>query len=688
VPMKTDKIKLKGDPYRDEGTLDYPPGFRDALRTAYERSFGECDVPGDLQRATLDQLDLWESGDDWAIMDDHTVLMWHAGRLDLTIESLELSYDWRDRFPPRIVRRAERRLAALAHMTEQQRAIDSGREAGRLSPILDEAGCKTYVIDGRAYMVADGLLSRHFSPYSVGAWGAETTKEIVCCAGPGSPSSFEADMGWLPIHGVRHLSHSLTCQSCISEYPLAFELGRLTAHDSFLRTKTMLRNLAVCLDLGDARIQQLSAPVTDGDEARRTMIGPTGVKLFLDPPGPEYAKYALIWRAFFVAAYLPYVARVFVDCIDRHKDENPWIKLRAGGSLPEGLGFIPSLTAEEFEAALLAHEVEASCGLMRFRFAPPGELPSVPSAGEDLRAVPGFLSLREEATVADWSDFMAETLPEDMPSWGFDVVEGVIKLAAKAASSELARSPAAEEGVRSTLERIESQTDAIYGAQLPIIELQSDTRRAVGEVAQAQAAQAGLLQQMLHNLNRPSVRDAERSLRRILGDRIFDGLTEEAKAAAVEGEYRYLMVEHVPGECADPSTIPFQFQKAFECQLGSILEQFSERGRYRFSAAEISRLLEYSDARLLGFLKQRGIDHRLLHNKHEKLFGPKGERNLAAHRAVITEQRARELRNEYLGLGNGESIFGAVVPVQVEPRHDPTRTVGHERPSKPVGGRD
>ena len=42
-----------------------------------------------------------------------------------------------------------------------------------------------------------------------------------------------------------------------------------------------------------------------------------------------------------------------------------------------------------------------------------------------------------------------------------------------------------------------------------------------------------------------------------------------AQVAALEGELRYLQRDY-----ADPSVIPLQYAKAFECQLLSILEPF------------------------------------------------------------------------------------------------------------------
>jgi hypothetical protein len=665
--METNAIKLKGDSYKVDHRFDYPNGFDDALRKVYERSFVEverefpdnvddfkaacladCPTGGQSTGAQSTGLRLniirsfFDSQPDFDV-DRHTVMMCALGRPDLTIESVILSDKWRNQFPPRTVGRAERRLEALAYLTEQQLALDEGQEVAKPSPKLEAAGYKTYTYDNRAYIAIRGFLSG-YNDRSWDGWG---------CQGPGAPLEHEDGLDWLPILPERGLWHPLTCQSCAKQAPRVFELSRRIARDAFLRTRTFLENLLLCLDLSKARIRELSARIGSEDEA----------------------KYALTWRAFLLASYMRDVANTLETCIQCREDENPWAKLRAGDCLPETVDFTPPLTEEEFEALLLAYEMPSSwSGYWPFRFAAPGKLPSVPSAGEDLKAIPGFLSIRENATVADWSEFMAETLPEDMPLWGFRTIEEIMTVAAKAAKAELARcNLAATEVVRGGLwKTIEEQLHAIYGAQAPMMASQEETIRAVRDAAQAQAQaqseQTILLRQFLR---RPGVREAESSLKHILGEDIFDGLCEEARYAAVEGERLYLQVAHAPGECSDPSIIPFQFAKAFECQLQYILEAYSPK--FRFSAKEISRDLENDDKKLLAFLKQKNIDHRLLRRQHEKLFGINAPRNQAAHRATIRERRARELRDEYLGVSKGgDNIFRAVVPSPPEARHDPS----------------
>jgi hypothetical protein len=209
------------------------------------------------------------------------------------------------------------------------------------------------------------------------------------------------------------------------------------------------------------------------------------------------------------------------------------------------------------------------------------------------------------------------------------------------------------------LETIENDVHAIYGGQMPAWELQEDTKRAVEQVIQQQSSEADLLQQIVLQLNRPSVRHAESSLKQVLGESVFGALTAEAKAAALEGELRFLQ-----GDCADPSVIPFHLAKAFECQLRAvIMEPFRKRrggqSTSRFILQDSYDMLDRSDRDFLSFLTENGFDHRQL---EQKLLNLVHDRNQAAHNAVMTEQRARELRDDWLGVGrNGDSIFRAVV---------------------------
>jgi hypothetical protein len=117
-------------------------------------------------------------------------------------------------------------------------------------------------------------------------------------------------------------------------------------------------------------------------------------------------------------------------------------------------------------------------------------------------------------------------------------------------------------GIRESLEAIQHQTDAIYGAQLPIMEMISEAIQTTRRMEQQQAVATPLLDKLVQFIGRPQRLDAERSLEKCLGN-VYALLTAEAKAAAIEAELRFLQ-----RDCVDPSVIPMQFAKAFECQFG------------------------------------------------------------------------------------------------------------------------
>ena len=385
---------------------------------------------------------------------------------------------------------------------------------------------------------------------------------------------------------------------------------------------------------------------------------------------------AAVWRAFLLANYMAYVADMSVYCPKPgtwSQPVNPWTTLRSGDGYPGAVRFVQSLTKEHFETAVLVHEILAATedypDFLAFRQKSSQMKPLIiPSSDEGQQRIPGFLDVREGARTEDWSTFLSNTTAEEIPWWGFDAIATVMKLAAKAARLALVESGVelADWSVGERLEAIENQTHAIHGAQRPMWELQEDTKRAVGQVAKQQNESLDLLQRISGQLSRPSIRHAEASLQQVLGESVYGALTAESKAAALEGELRYLQ-----GEYADPSVIPFQIAKAFECQLRSlILEPFYERRKsyleYPPTLQDIQRMLKSSDTDFLSFLKEKGFDGQLLQRKIYMFIRSRHE---AAHTAKMSEQRARHLRDEWLGVGrNGDSIFKALTKRKVIPR--------------------
>jgi hypothetical protein len=449
--------------------------------------------------------------------------------------------------------------------------------------------------------------------------------------------------------GTHH--HLLFCPSCQKEAPIAGAIYALTAADQFQRMRLFLANLVECLNFSGSKLEKMGATMHNTEQNSATLMN------------------AAIWRPFLLAHYLPYVADMFAYCAKPGTYEsmvNVWTSLMNGDGHPEAVRFVRSLTRQEFEAGLFAHEIFAATGnlpdALAFRWKDSSITKLViPSLNEGLRSIPGFLEVQETARIEDWAAFLERSGADDNPWWGFDAIRTIVKLAAKSARLALVESGfgSGDPKLNDRLETIENQVDAIHGGQRPMWELQEDTKRAVDQVLQQQSSGADLLQQIVRQLSRPTVRDAETSLKQVLGESVFGALTAEAKAAALEGELRFLQ-----RDCADPSVIPFHLAKAFECQLRAvIMEPFRERRRVQSTSGFILQdsydMLARSDRDFLSFLTENGFDHRQL---QQKLLNLIHERNQAAHNAVMTEQRARELRNDWLGVGrNGDSIFRAVV---------------------------
>jgi hypothetical protein len=83
----------------------------------------------------------------------------------------------------------------------------------------------------------------------------------------------------------------------------------------------------------------------------------------------------------------------------------------------------------------------------------------------------------------------------------------------------------------------------------------------------------------------------------------------------------------------------------------------------RLKLGAIYDLLKDQQTDFLFFLREKGLDHRLVQEKLHKLIRNQEPRNRAAHRADMLEPRARDLRDDWLGVGrNGDSIFRALVP--------------------------
>jgi hypothetical protein len=639
----------------------YPDAFDTALRELYERSFAECALPlevvEELRSRQTDRL----LGPAWLYVDcclsEHTAEMWAAGRLDLTAESLMLSDRWRPRFPARWIQDAGNRRSALACASDQQALLDGGSAALAFPDWrLEETGYAVRILDKRAYavfehvqqlatMLVDELMGR--------PWVEQICGEVLACEQRLLRTPF------LHYKSPTH-RHQLFCESCRNAAPIVFALNETVAAEQFRRMRLFLANLVQCLDGSDLKIKKIAAGLGLGvlDEQALTK--------------------AVRWRTFFLVNYLPYIADMFVYCPKPRtagQAVNPWTALRGGDGDPGAVTFVQSLAWQEFEAAVFAQEILSAipdypdCLAFRWKTEPISP-PLIPSSQEGLMPIPGFLNVREDAGFVDWSTFLSDTVAEEestmtlpdgtkhsvtfqAPSWDFDLLEGLFKLAAKAAKMECGLEGAG--GVASErLDIIEAQAHAIYGAQRPMWELQEDTKRTLDHVADQQNQHSDILLQIRDQLSRPTKRHAEGSLRKILGETVFDALTDEAKTAVLEGELRFLQ-----GEYLDPSVIPGQFAKAFECQLLWIIEPFLKRRRAP-SLGEIYRMLEQSDSDFVGFLRENGFDCSLLRQKLSEVIP---HRNRAAHQSVISEQRAIQLRRDWLGVGRaGASIFAALEP--------------------------
>ena len=646
------------DPTSCDQIWGYPEEFDSALEDLFGQSFAECDLKRELRDEVM--ADWRASRSVWGRLEVprriplHTALMWTAGRLDLTAESLLLSEAWRSKFPASWLNAAEARIAALGWAAEQQKSLTAGSSASRIpDERLAGAGYRTRIVSGRVFVVfepRDGsAIGAEFFGNVFGAWIDGMCDDVV---------QSEEALARAPVFSydrARH-RHQILCERCRTFAPQTAALNAAVADEQFRRMRSYLVNLAECLDFGDLKLNRV--------------VAATGQ----DGHPPDEVRHALLWRAFLLVNYLPHVADLFVYCVQPEglgKPINPWTSLRNGAGETTAMEFVRSLTRREFETALLSYEILSAVpdypDFLAFREMPyPMPALQIPDAGESLAPIPGFLEVEEGATGKQWSDFIEHTIAEQMPWWGFDAIGGLIKLAAKAAGSTIAESgldltgaPASEK-----LEAIGSQVSAVYGAQLPMMDLQEGTLRAVGEVAQQQAEQSDLLRQIREQLSRPTKSTAENSLRKILGEAIYHGMTDEARAAAIEGELRFLQ-----RDTSDHSVVAFQLAKAFECQLRAVvLEPLRQRRRtqseYRYELRDVERMLEQSDADLLRVLCDSGLDHRLLHQKVRKVVA---ERNLAAHQAVMSEQRVATLRRDWLGNGKPEnSIFAAVVQQRPE----------------------
>ena len=329
--------------------------------------------------------------------------------------------------------------------------------------------------------------------------------------------------------------HHLFCKSCQSAAPIVSALDECVADEQFRRMRLYLANLVECLDFSDLKVKKLAAglalPRRDGSSDQD--LEPLAEAMLAE----ETLKEGFLWRAFLLVNYLPYVADMFVYCPKPRTPEqavNPWTALRSGDGYQGAVRFVQSLTRQEFEAAVFAHEILSAipdypdCLAFRWNLRPM-EAPQVPSCQEGLQPIPGYLRVREQANNGDWAAFVNHTLAEKMPWWGFSMLEGLFKLAAKAATTALMECglEGASGSVYERLENIENQTHAVYGAQRPMWELQEETKRAVDQVANQQKEQAtqqkeqtDILQQIRAQLRRPTKRHAEASLRGVLGDAV------------------------------------------------------------------------------------------------------------------------------------------------------------------------
>jgi hypothetical protein len=656
----------------------YPSGFDTALLELYERSFGECNLPPETQRAVLERFQnrgVAETNflDKWADPNPslHTAEVCIAGRPDLTAESMALSERWRGKFNSSVIERIETRQLALEGFFTP--SIMSGREGSslvQLSPRIEDAGYRVRTVDSRAYLIHEGVpLWTSAGQYEFSLKNTGDLCELV--------AQKERTLERLPLFvtDLNDRHHYAFCETCRMNAPLGFALFQCVAREEFHRAEIFLRNLALCLDFSPAKDSNLFAAVLHSEHDRGwdlpfrnpgRCFSETGHSV----PSSTSLPQARVWRAFLMANYLFSVVNIAAYCppdtINRKTTMNPWTTLRSGHGYPDAVSFVLALSKDHFEAAVLAYEIFAAMEewdpddfAFRWKAYPIRPL-RIPSSNEGLERIPGFLDIRESARKEDWSEFLSTTIAEELPWWGLDAIETVMKLATRAAKLALIEYGLAgfDASVQETLKTIENDTHAIHGAQRPMWELQEDTKRSVDQIARQQNDQIDMLQRIRRDLHRPGQHDAVESLKEILGESTYEGLTDDAKDAAIEGELRFLQ-----GDYADASVITSQFAKAFECQLRTeVVERYrrlnGSRDESRSTLDEANRMLEVPAKEFIEFLKSAGIDFRRLHHKLGKVMSV---RNRSVHQVDISKHAAIEHRNDWLDIrGRADSIFAAL----------------------------
>jgi hypothetical protein len=431
----------------DDCRWSYPEGFDAALRQLYERSFEECDLSPEVQFAVLDAFRslgvaaanlTWHSWD--AKPSIHTAEMWAAGRLDLTAASLVLSDVWRVHLPPRSIEQVETRLAAFAYLSTQQALVEAGSGApGPADRRLEDAGYRVRILDKRAFLVLEPIprTTGHLLEGDLFERGCDPVLEV------------ERNLRRVPFLqydiGAHH--HLLFCASCQKEAPIAGALFAFIAGGQLQRMRLFLANLVECLNFSESKLEKMGVALHNPEQDSATLMN------------------AAIWRPFLLANYLLYVADMFAYCAKPgtyNSMVNVWTALMNGEGHPEAIRFVRSLTKQEFEAALFAHEIFAATedypDVFAFRWmdSPITKL-VIPALGEELQSIPGFLEVQDAVRIEDWAAFLERSRPEEIPWWGYDAIRTIIKLAARSARLALV-----ESGLAARVKHFETPGIRIY----------------------------------------------------------------------------------------------------------------------------------------------------------------------------------------------------------------------------------
>ena len=388
------QLVLHGMPESTEDNFAGPAGFVQSLRELYERSCWELGLAAEVIEKCLNELTDYTPS---SLLTDnfpstHTKAMWHAGRLDLTIERLALSSEWRGGFLAYDMQEVSRNLRALESLRLAR------NEPGRIVELdkdVEESGYRLRSSYGTPYLTCrQASLSGYELPFLI--------QQQQCCE---SVRRLEEELEVFPVLFGAPLHHLLSCEECAENAPNARLLGGFLLNEAINNVGSMLRNLIECLDLSEGKIKRIAQHNSSGKYYWAMREAATA-------------------RAFFMALYVPRVSVDLVNCLapdenalkllddsgsgmngvverisrmsEYSHDFNPWIRLRDGYGLPEAVRFVCSLSEEAFEAGLLSHElynISNEADSLAYRWAWPWRRRFIPSTQENLVPIPGFLGV-------------------------------------------------------------------------------------------------------------------------------------------------------------------------------------------------------------------------------------------------------------------------------------------------------